>query len=81
LEESTEQRGADPERRVGHDVIRPSGKAQIPGVGLHDDHATTEAVPQLSCPRPMGLDRDDPSAGGQQRGGDRSGAGTDVEDE
>ena len=80
LEEPTEECAGDPERRVGHHVVRPAGQAKIAGVGLDDDDGVAE--PLAEEPRPPGvrLDGDHPSAGGHQRSGERTGAGTDVDD-
>jgi hypothetical protein len=46
LEEAPEQRRGDAKRRVGYDVKRPAGKTEIARVGLDDEDAVTEAVPE-----------------------------------
>ena len=68
------------EGRVGNHVIGPARQAEIGGVGLYD-HDVAEPLPEALCAPGMGLDRDDARTRVEQRGRDRAGAGTDVEDE
>jgi hypothetical protein len=80
LQQAANQGGGDIERRVGHDVIRPPRQPQIGGVGLDDDNRAAEAFSKVAGPLRVGLDCDHASAGGEQRGGQRAAARTDVED-
>ncbi len=46
LEEPAEQGRSDCERWVGDHVIRLSGKPKLRRIGLDDNHAIAEALPQ-----------------------------------
>ena len=80
LQETTQQRRRDVERRVGDDVERPSRQPEIGGVGLHHDDPITEPFAEILRAARMGLDRDDARTHIEERAGDRAGAGADVED-
>lgn len=81
LEQSVQQGGAHPERRVCHHVVRPRRQAKVCGVRLDDDDLPLEALPQRDRPPAMGLDGDHACAGPQQWCGDRARACADVEDD
>ena len=78
LQKAANQCGRDIERRVGHDVVRPSWQAQVGGIGLDDDDGAAEAFSKAAGPLRMGLDCDHPSAGGNQRGAQRAQTRADV---
>jgi hypothetical protein len=81
-EHASQHRGGDRERRVGHHAEGSSGQPQAPDVGAHDRHRRPgEALAQQRQATWVELDRDHPCARGHEMGGQRSGAGPDVEDE
>ena len=81
VEQPPQQRCGDGEGRVGHDVEGPTGKAQVGRVDLDDDDVGAEPLSQVPCALRVRLDRDHPRPDGEQRGHQRAGAGTDVEDQ
>lgn len=81
MEKTAEQRGDDPVGRVGHHVERSPGQAQVGGVGTHHGDATPESFAQRAGPSTVGLDRDDPVPGVDERPGDRPAARADVDDQ
>lgn len=81
LQEATQQGSGQAEWRVGHDVVGPSGETEVAGIGLDDHDDVPEALAQVPGPIGMCLHCDHPSAAGDERGGERSHAGADVEDE
>lgn len=68
-----------PERRVGDHVVGPPWQPELRGVRLYHDHVVTEPRSQLGGMPRVRFHSGHPSAGAQQRLGDRAGARTDVE--
>lgn len=69
LKETAKQRRRHRERRVGDHAIRPSGEAQVSGVGVHHHDFIAEAVAEVSHPVWVRLDGDDAGASGDEGGG------------
>jgi hypothetical protein len=80
LEQAAKQRSGHVEGRVGDHVIRPAREAEIGGVGLYHDDATSEPLAQATRSPGVRFDRDDPRAHLEERASDHAGAGADVED-
>lgn len=81
VEEPTHDRRGDRVRRVGHDVERPSWQPEVGSIGTDDPDRFAEPRLELARPTVVQLDGDDAGARVDQRLGDRSPAGADVEDE
>jgi hypothetical protein len=81
LKEPTQEGGGDAEGRVGDDVVGLAGESEVGCVGPHHDDGVAEPLPQP--PRPAGVDLDghDPRAAADERIGDGTRAGADVEHE
>lgn len=79
VQEAAQQGGRDGEGRVGHHVELRARQAQVGGVGLHHGDAAAEAGAQVAGSTWVSFDGDHPLAGLEQRGGDDSRAGPDVE--
>ena len=81
-DEPAEQPDAGGERRVGNDAERTAWQSQVGGVGADDAHAPVgEPLPEGREPARVQLDGDHPRTGGEERRGDDTAAGADVEDE
>jgi len=78
LEQPSEQRAGDDERRVGDDMECLAGQPQIGGVGL-DDGDAGESSPQFGGAIAVALDGDDVGAGAHEWERDRAATGPDVE--
>ena len=80
--ETPQQGGADRERRVRHDLERPSGPTQLRGISAYD-HDVVERKPRAKGrhPRLVQLDGDHGRAMMQELCGDAAVAGADVDDE
>ncbi len=81
MEEAPEQRGGDPERGVGDHVVRLSGQAEAPRIGLDDDDRVAEPLAEVPRPARVGFDRNDPRSRSEEWRGDRTPAGADVQDD
>jgi hypothetical protein len=72
------------EGRVRDHVVRPTREAQVARIALHDDDVAVERFEQLSetiGTSGMPLDRDDACPRGDERPGQGSGTGADVDDD
>lgn len=81
VEQPTDDGGRDAIRRVGDHVEWSAGQPEIGDVGSDDGDALTESRFELVGATWMELEGDHPRSRGEQRLGDRSGTGADVEDE
>jgi hypothetical protein len=78
LEQTSEQRARDHERRVGDHVERLAGEPQIAGVGL-DDGDAGESPTKLGGAVAVPFHGDDRGAGANERKRDRAATSADVE--
>ncbi|HMK12109.1 MAG TPA: hypothetical protein VK461_11045 [Acidimicrobiales bacterium] len=81
LHEARDQRVGDAEGWVGDDVERAPRQPEVGCIGFDDDDVVPEVPAQMCCAPGMELDRDDPSAGLDQRARERAPSRTDVDDE
>jgi hypothetical protein len=82
LEDALEQRGREGERGIGDDAERAAGQPKIACVRLHDDDVRArETAAQDARPHGVQLDRDDASARCEERCGQATGTGADVEND
>jgi hypothetical protein len=81
LQKATQQRRRHIEWWIRHNLVRPSGQAEISGVRPNDDDGRTEALAQHPGPASMRLDGDYTSARLQQRRCHGPNSGTDIDDE
>ena len=81
LEHASQQRSGHRERRVRHHRVGPARQPQIARVGPYDRHCVPEAVAERLCATRVQLDGDDARATVDERRGQRTEAGTDVEHE
>jgi len=81
LQQATHQGRGDAERWIGDDVVWLTGQAQAAGVGLDDHDRATEALAEVLGSLGVGFDGDDPGTGGDQRKGECSMAGADIDDD
>jgi hypothetical protein len=81
MHEARQQRAGHGERRVGNHPERAAWQPQVVRIGAHHAHLRAEPGAQMRQPLGMQFDGDDVGTGRDQLGGQRSHAGTDVEDE
>lgn len=81
MEQPPQDRAGGGERRVGDDVERPAGQAEIAGVGTHERDAPAELGGEAVGTPAMTFDGDHGRAGVEEWSGDRAVSGADVDDE
>jgi hypothetical protein len=84
LEDAPQQRRANVEGKVRDHVVRPTRETQVACIALHDDDAAVERREPLSetiGTSGMPLDRDDACPRRDERRGQGSGTGADVDDD
>jgi hypothetical protein len=81
LEEAPQQRRCDRERRVGDDVVRLAGKAEVRRVGLHDHDVMAERGAQGAAALGVRFDGDHTRPARHEGRGERAVTGADVDHE